>query len=140
MSTMSDSQPIMAARPEPGSCAMRWCTRFGLENQIPDKRGPFLANNCRLLWQEKRGDIIYVIPEADVEQILIRKLPAGTKAALAARARRHGRSSEAEARAVIAESLAEESTSMVDLIQMEDGPTIDFEPEPLGLTVRTGKI
>jgi len=111
-----------------------------LENRIPDKKGRFFANNCRLLWQEESEDIIYVISEADVEQILIRKLPAGTKAALAARARRHGRSSEAEARAVIAESLAEESTSMVDLIQMEDGPTIDFEPEPLGLAVRTGKI
>src|SRR5690625_8034921 len=88
MSTMSDSQPITAARPEPGSCAMRWCTMCRLENRIPDKKGRFFANNCRLLWQEESEDIIYVISEADVEQILIRKLPAGTKAALAARVRR----------------------------------------------------
>jgi antitoxin FitA len=41
-----------------------------------------------------------------VEQILIRNLPAGTKAALRARAEQHHRSVEAEAREILADSAA----------------------------------
>ena len=68
-----------------------------------------------------------------MEQILIRNLPAGTKAALRARAEQHGRSVEAEAREVLAAVLADEPATLVDLLVTDDGDDIDFEPERLGL-------
>jgi plasmid stability protein len=71
------------------------------------------------------------------EQILVRNLPAGTKAALRARAEHHGRSVEAEARSILAEALESEPVSIADLLFAEDGADIEFEPERLGLTVRT---
>lgn len=72
-----------------------------------------------------------------VEQILIRNLPAGTKAALKARAEQHRRSAEAEARAILAYALEREPITLVDLLGTEEGADIEFEPERLGLTVRT---
>ena len=75
-----------------------------------------------------------------MEQILIRNLPAGTKAALRARAEHHHRSAEAEAREILAEALARESMTLVDLLSTDEGADIEFEPERLGLTARTPEL
>lgn len=72
-----------------------------------------------------------------MEQILIRNLPAGTKAALRARADYFHRSVEAEVRIILAEALEREPSTMVDLLSVDEGADIDFEPERLGLTGRT---
>lgn len=72
-----------------------------------------------------------------MEQILIRNLPAGTKAALRARAEQHRRSMEAEAREILARGLEHEPPTIVDLLTSEDGAEIEFEPERLGMTART---
>lgn len=72
-----------------------------------------------------------------MEQILIRNLPAGTKAALRARAEQHRRSAEAEVRAILAAALQEEPATLVDLLASDEGHAIDFEPGRLGLTART---
>lgn len=68
-----------------------------------------------------------------IEQILIRNLPAGTKAALRARAESHRRSVEAEARQILTEALGREPVSIVELLSTEEGADIEFEPERLGL-------
>lgn len=75
-----------------------------------------------------------------IEQILIRNLPVGTKAALRARAEQHHRSVEAEAREILADSLGREPVTIVDLLSMDAGADIEFEPERLGLTVRTPEL
>lgn len=75
-----------------------------------------------------------------MEQILIRNLPVGTKAALRARAALHDRSAEAEARAVLAEALAREPSTIVDLLHSDETADIEFEPERLGLTARTPEL
>ncbi|MDQ6523650.1 Arc family DNA-binding protein [Nocardioides sp. LHD-245] len=75
-----------------------------------------------------------------MEQILIRNLPAGTKAALKARAEQHRRSVEAEAREILADALQRESLTLVDLLAGDDGADIDFEPARLGVTARTPKL
>jgi plasmid stability protein len=75
-----------------------------------------------------------------VEQILIRNLPAGTKAALRARAREHHRSVEAEAREIVAEALRNEPATMADLLGMDTGTDIDFEPDRLGLKARSAQL
>lgn len=66
-----------------------------------------------------------------MEEILIRNLPAGTKAALRARAKRHYRSIEAEARAALIHSLAHEALSIVDLVSTDEAADIEFEPDRL---------
>jgi plasmid stability protein len=71
-----------------------------------------------------------------VEQILIRNLPAGTKAALKARAKQHRRSAEAEARELLAAALERDPLTLVDLLAGDEGADIDFEPDRLGLTAR----
>ena len=76
----------------------------------------------------------------NVEQILIRNLPPGTKAALRARAEQHHRSVEAEARELLAEALASAPASIVDLVSMHEGSEIEFEPDRLGLTVRPAQL
>lgn len=75
-----------------------------------------------------------------MEQILIRNLPAGTKAALRVRAERHHRSVEAEARDVLTEALERNPITMVDLLSTDEGADIEFEPERLGLTARTAQL
>ncbi len=75
-----------------------------------------------------------------MEQILIRNLPPGTKAALRARADQHRRSVEAEAREIVAEALQREPLTMVDLLSTDQGADIDFEPDRLGLSVRTAEL
>ena len=72
-----------------------------------------------------------------MEQILIRNLPAGTKAALKTRAAQHRRSVEAEAREILADALEREPLTLVDLLASDEGADIDFEPERLGLTAHT---
>lgn len=71
-----------------------------------------------------------------MEQMLIRNLPAGTKAALKARADQHRRSVEAEARAILTGALEREPVTLVDLLGTDEGADIDFEPDRLGLTAR----
>jgi len=71
-----------------------------------------------------------------VEQILIRNLPAGTKAALKTRAKHHRQSVEAEAREILADALGREPVTLVDLLGSDEGADIEFEPEHLGLTAR----
>lgn len=75
-----------------------------------------------------------------VEQILIRNLPAGTKAALRARAERRHRSVEAEARDVLAEALRRDPVTLVDLLSTDEGADIEFEPERLGLNARAAEL
>lgn len=75
-----------------------------------------------------------------MDQILIRNLPAGTKAALRARAKQHHRSVEAEVRAILADSLEREPVTIVDLLSTDDGADIDFEPERLGLRARSAEL
>ncbi|MFY0409159.1 FitA-like ribbon-helix-helix domain-containing protein [Solicola sp. PLA-1-18] len=75
-----------------------------------------------------------------MEQILIRNLPAGTKAALRKRAQLSHRSVEAEARDVLARALNDEPVTIVDLLGTEEGADIEFEPERLGLTARTAHL
>ena len=77
---------------------------------------------------------------ADVEQILVRRLPVGTRAALRLRAQRHNRSVEAEVRDVLARALESERLTIVDLLSAQDGGDIEFEPERLGLTVRSAEL
>lgn len=76
-----------------------------------------------------------------MEQILIRNLPAGTKAALQARATRHHHSVEAEARAILTAGVSGEEVTIVDLLA-DDSPDsdFDFEPERLPLTARTPEL
>ncbi|MFI5427289.1 FitA-like ribbon-helix-helix domain-containing protein [Aeromicrobium sp. UC242_57] len=75
-----------------------------------------------------------------MEQILIRNLPAGTKAVLRARAKQHRQSVEAEARQILADALGREQITMVDLLSTPEGVDIEFEPERLGLTARTPEL
>lgn len=75
-----------------------------------------------------------------VEQILIRNLPAGTKAVLKTRAQRHRRSVEAEAREILADALERDPVTLVDLLGTDEGADIEFEPERLGLTARTSDL
>ncbi|GJF12250.1 antitoxin [Mycolicibacterium cyprinidarum] len=75
-----------------------------------------------------------------MEQILIRNLPAGTKAALRARAKQHHRSLEAEARDVLTKALEREPVTLVDLLSTDEGADIEFEPERLPLTARTAEL
>jgi plasmid stability protein len=75
-----------------------------------------------------------------VEQILIRNLPAGTKAALKTRAEQHRRSAEAEVREILADALSREPVALVDLLGTDEGIDIDFEPERLGLTARAADL
>ncbi len=75
-----------------------------------------------------------------MEQILIRNLPAGTKAALRARAEQRHRSVEAEARDVLTSALEGELVTIVDLLGTDDGADIEFEPDRLGLTARSAQL
>lgn len=75
-----------------------------------------------------------------MEQILIRNLPPGTKAALKARAKQHHRSVEAEAREMLADALEREPATLVDLLSTDEGADIEFEPERLRLTARTAEL
>lgn len=70
------------------------------------------------------------------EQILIRNLPDGTKAALRARAERHRRSVEAETRDILAEAISKDPSTLVDLLAGDEGADIEFEPGWLDLTAR----
>ncbi|MDQ2852745.1 toxin-antitoxin system [Dermatophilaceae bacterium Sec6.4] len=75
-----------------------------------------------------------------MEQILIRNLPAGTKAALRARAEQRHRSVEAEARDVLTRALERDPVSILDMLSMDEGGDIEFEPDRLGLTARTAEL
>lgn len=75
-----------------------------------------------------------------MEQIVIRNLPEGTKAALRVRAARHHRSVEAEARAILTAGLSGENVPMSVLLAADTGHDIDFEPERLGLRARTPEL
>ena len=75
-----------------------------------------------------------------MEQILIRNLPAGTKAARRARAAQRHRSVEAEARDLLTRGLESEPVTLVDLLGTDEGGDIEFEPERLGLTARSAQL
>ena len=75
-----------------------------------------------------------------VEQILIRNLPAGTKAALRARAKQRHRSVEAEARDVLTSALESEPVTLVDLLGTDEGADVEFEPDRLGLAARSAQL
>ena len=78
-----------------------------------------------------------------MEQILIRNLPAGTKAALKARAAQHRRSVEAEVREILADAIEQDPVTIVDLLSTDEsdqGADIDFEPERLGTTARSAQL
>lgn len=75
-----------------------------------------------------------------MEQILIRNLPAGTKAALRARAVRRHRSVEAEARDVLTRALESDPLTIVDLLSTDEGADIEFEPERLGMIARSAEL
>ncbi len=97
-----------------------------------------IISSLESLWPSRPGDIIDLLSEVVVvEQILIRNLPVGTKAALRARAELHRRSAEAEAREILADVLEREPVTIVDLLGTDEGKGIEFEPQRLGLTGRT---
>ncbi|MFT3887670.1 MAG: hypothetical protein QM713_05860 [Arachnia sp.] len=75
-----------------------------------------------------------------MEQLLIRNLPPGTKAALRARARQNQRSVEAEARDMLARALTAEAVTIVDLLSMDEGADTDFEPERLRVVARIPEL
>lgn len=72
-----------------------------------------------------------------MEQILIRNLPPGTKAALRRHAEQHHRSMEAEVRRILADALRHQPESLVDLLASDEGADIEFTPQRLGLGTRT---
>lgn len=72
-----------------------------------------------------------------MEQILVRNLPDGTKAALRVRAEQHHRSVEAEVRAILSLALDREPATIVDLLATVEGVGVEFEPERLGVVGRT---
>lgn len=75
-----------------------------------------------------------------MEQLLIRNLPVGTKAALRARAQQHGRSVEAEARELLAAAVRQQGLTLVDLLSVDEGADIEFEPARLGLSARAAEL
>lgn len=75
-----------------------------------------------------------------MEQILVRNLPPGTKAALKMRAQSHHRSVEAEVREILAEAVNSEPATLVDLLAMDRGADVDFEPPRLGLSARQAQL
>lgn len=75
-----------------------------------------------------------------MEQIVIRNLPAVTKAALAVRAARHGHSAEAEARAILTAALSPEDVPISVLLAADTDDDIDFEPDRLPLRARTPEL
>lgn len=86
-------------------------------------------------------DIIRLISEVEaLEQILIRNLPVGTKAALKARAEQHRRSLEAEVREILADALERKTVTLVELLGTDEGADIDFETQRLALTARTADL
>ena len=86
-------------------------------------------------------DIVVPISEVlAVEQILIRNLPQGTKAALKVRAAQHRRSVEAEARDILASALEADPLTLVDLLAADEGADIEFEPGRLGLAGRAAEL
>lgn len=75
-----------------------------------------------------------------MEQILIRSLPAGTKAALRVLAEQHDRSVEAEVRDILARAVGRGHVTMVDLLSTTPDLEIEFEPERLGVASRTPEL
>lgn len=75
-----------------------------------------------------------------MEQILVRNLPAGTKAALRARADRRGHSVEAEMRELIRDALRRGPGSIVDQLSMDEGAEIEFEPQRFRLRGRDAEL
>lgn len=75
-----------------------------------------------------------------MEQILIRNLPDGTRAMLHRRAIENGSSIEDEARNALAEGMASEPSSLVELIAMNSDTEVEFEPERFGLKARSAKL
>lgn len=75
-----------------------------------------------------------------MEQILVRNLPSGTKAALRARAQLSHRSMEAELRELLVVALQREPLTLVDLLSAHDGADVDFQPERLGTTARSAEL
>lgn len=75
-----------------------------------------------------------------MEQIVVRNLPPGTKAAIRARADNHHRSMEAEVRAILAAALERGPATMVELLSSDEGAEIEFEPGRIGLTARSADL
>ena len=75
-----------------------------------------------------------------MEQLLIRNLPVGTRAALRARAERNHRSVEAEARSIFEEALERRLVTMADLLCADEGIDIEFDPGRLGVTARAPEL
>lgn len=75
-----------------------------------------------------------------MEQILIRNLPVGTKAALKRRAQQDQSSAEAVAREILAEALNRRPASIIDLLSTDEGADIVFEPDRLGLSDRIPEL
>lgn len=71
-----------------------------------------------------------------MEQILVRNLPEGTKAALRSRALCNERSLEAEVRSIIVDSLTRDPPTLVDLLSTDEGADIEFDPVRLNLEDR----
>jgi plasmid stability protein len=111
---------------------------------LPSPRSPPGDRAGAVVGQGNRNassDIMIMISrEVVMEQILIRNLPAGTKAALRARAKLRHRSVEAEARDVLTRGLVGDPVTIVDLLGTDDGADIEFEPERLGLTARSAQL
>ena len=75
-----------------------------------------------------------------MEQILIRNLPTGTKAALKARAKDHNRSVEAELREIVTAAIQERPPTLVDLLCIDGASDFEFEPGRIGFTARVPEL
>ncbi|WP_026530145.1 FitA-like ribbon-helix-helix domain-containing protein [Haematomicrobium sanguinis] len=75
-----------------------------------------------------------------MEQILIRNLPPGTKAALAALEKQHNRSVESEARAILLSAVTKTPRTLPAILKMTGDIEIDFEPERLGMQARSADL
>lgn len=75
-----------------------------------------------------------------MEQLLIRNLPPGTKAALKRHADQHHRSLEAEARRILTDALQGAPETLVDLLAGDEGAEIEFNPQRLGLHGRPAEL
>lgn len=102
--------------------------------------GGVFPGRCPLISERQSASVELISEVILLEQILIRNLPVGTKAALRARAELRHRSVEAEARDVLTQALKGDPISIVDLLGTDDGADFEFEPERLGLTARSAQL
>jgi plasmid stability protein len=74
--------------------------------------------------------------EVFMDTVLVRRLPAGTRNRLQRQAEQNGRSTEAEARAILLRGLSAGAISLAEVLGSTDTEDIDFDPPPLAMSFR----